>query len=247
MDPSEMAQFGGMDELRHWWIFTRCRYLGRAVREMPAGERGLSLLEIGFGSGQNLRFLRSNAQLSAKIWRLEGWDVVSSAAPALLQVLHPRDRLASGPPSESADESFDLLVAMDVLEHVEDDHAALRFWARRLRSGGRIFLMVPALPGLFSEHDRFLGHFRRYTRRTLLAAAADAGLRPLRCSYVFGFALGPAWIVRRLIRRDSAAASDLKPVHPLVNAVLLGLGAIESRLGGNPIAGLSLAATFEKP
>ena len=183
MDPREVAQLGGMDELRHWWTLTRCRYLARDVREMPRGERGLSLLEIGFGTGQNLRFLRSNAELSARIWRLEGWDVDSSAAPALLHLLHPQDRLAASPQPGSSDESFDLVVAMDVLEHVEVDHEALRSWARLVRSGGRIFLMVPAVPALFSDHDRFLGHFRRYTRRTLLAVAADQfGRRRIRGS-----------------------------------------------------------------
>jgi SAM-dependent methyltransferase len=84
---------------------------------------------------------------------------------------------------------FDLIVACEVLEHIEDDLTALRSWVARLSPGGLVLLTVPAHPGRFGPSDVWAGHFRRYRRSDLECLARGAGLviKRLIC---FGFPLG---------------------------------------------------------
>jgi len=87
------------------------------------------------------------------------------------------------------DGPFDLIIACEVLEHIEDDLAALRSWAARLPQGGLVLLTVPAHPDRFGPSDVWAGHFRRYRRSDLECLAREAGLfvNRLLC---FGFPLG---------------------------------------------------------
>jgi SAM-dependent methyltransferase len=75
-------------------------------------------------------------------------------------------------------------VALNVLEHIDDDAAALRSVAGLLRPGGAIALIVPAFPSAMSKFDRNIGHFRRYTVSSLRAVLISAGLEPERVQYV---------------------------------------------------------------
>ena len=86
-------------------------------------------------------------------------------------------------PEELAGESFSTIVCLNVLEHVQDDLASLRTMRQLLEPNGRLVLLVPALPALFSSLDTELGHFRRYTPEALKAVYADSGLRLLHMEY----------------------------------------------------------------
>ncbi len=78
------------------------------------------------------------------------------------------------PASEAG--SYSAAVALNVMEHIEDDVAALRSIAAMLRPGGAVVLIVPAFPSAMSKFDRAVGHYRRYTRRSLSAALHAADL-----------------------------------------------------------------------
>lgn len=94
---------------------------------------------------------------------------------------------------EDHDGVYDLVCAFEVLEHIEDDVAALRLWRRH--SAKWLLLSVPMNPARFGAADEHAGHFRRYTTRGLADALGEAGWRPLRfCSYGFpvGYALETA-------------------------------------------------------
>jgi SAM-dependent methyltransferase len=92
---------------------------------------------------------------------------------------------ATGPRfAEVARLAPDSCVCLNVLEHMADDGAALRNMAEILPPGGMVVLLVPAFPALYGPIDRNLGHFRRYTRRALVAAVGRAGLAPRRLGYV---------------------------------------------------------------
>lgn len=114
-------------------------------------------------------------------------------------------------PSLAAD-NFDLIVCQNVLEHIEDDAAALRAMAAALRSGGRLALLVPAHPRLYGRLDRRYGHHRRYTRPGLAALAEGAGLDVLGM-HSFNLLGVPGWWVQNLrpsarIGRGSLAAYE---------------------------------------
>lgn len=107
------------------------------------------------------------------------------------------------------DANHSAVVAYNVLEHISDDVAALRGFARLLEPKGRIVVLVPAFPLAMSCFDREIGHFRRYRRQSLLHAVRAAGLRPLRIHYVNAPGL-LAWIVgMRLLRLRPQAGPAL--------------------------------------
>lgn len=82
-------------------------------------------------------------------------------------------------------ESLDSLVLMDILEHVEDDDAFLKEALDKLAADGTLFITVPAMQLLFSAHDRFLNHHRRYSRKQLLALLNKNSLKVERCFYFY--------------------------------------------------------------
>lgn len=80
---------------------------------------------------------------------------------------------------EVADGSFDLIYALNVMEHIENDREELMLWAGKLKKGGRLLIYVPAFDLLYSSMDKKVGHFRRYRRRQLTEMIAGAGLKPV--------------------------------------------------------------------
>ena len=80
---------------------------------------------------------------------------------------------------EAENDSYDFVYALNVLEHIEDDTKALSLWYEKLKDGGRMFIYVPAFKVLFSSFDEKVGHFRRYTRKTLVRRIAASGMKPV--------------------------------------------------------------------
>lgn len=97
--------------------------------------------------------------------------------------------------------TFDSVVSMDCLEHVEDDAAMLRDLVRVLRPGGTLVVTVPALMALYGERDRLQGHFRRYDRPMLRALAAEAPLELLELRYWNLLGVAPTYVSHRLLHR----------------------------------------------
>jgi SAM-dependent methyltransferase len=95
-------------------------------------------------------------------------------------------------------EPVDAAYSLNVLEHIEDDVAALKDWSRVIVPGGSMFIYVPAFPLLYSPMDKAVGHYRRYTRASLTRVMRQAGLEVLRSGYAdsLGFAAALAWRLR---------------------------------------------------
>jgi SAM-dependent methyltransferase len=114
---------------------------------------------------------------------------------------------------------YDLIAVLDVVEHIEDDVAALTAMRERLAPGGKILITVPAHPWMWSAHDVVNHHHRRYTKTTLTKAIAAAGLRPRKLGYfnslLFPLAAG-ARVLGRLTGRDD---SDDSPPPRAINAL----------------------------
>jgi len=131
---------------------------------------GKSVLEVGAGLGANTPFLLGPEQES---WLcLEPDAALTAQIPATLAHEARREivKTRTGTLRDlSANETFDTILYIDVLEHIEDDLGEMRAALAHLSPKGKIVVLSPAHPGLYTEFDRALGHYRRYTRRSLRA------------------------------------------------------------------------------
>lgn len=173
-----------------------------AARHVPTETR--DLLEIGCGQGGfGVRFARrfryvgidlDETSVSLARRRLEQHGVQGDVRLGDLSVL-------------SSDETFDVVCAFEVLEHLEEDTRALRAWAGRLRPGGTLVVSVPAGSERYAAWDELAGHYRRYDPPGLLHLLADAGLTGARAT-VYGWPAGYALeALRNGIARRRGTAS----------------------------------------
>ncbi|MDX6372416.1 MAG: hypothetical protein QOD98_1404 [Nocardioidaceae bacterium] len=176
--------------------------------ELIAPHCGSSVLEIGAGLGE---FASQFSGLTRHVVT----DVDPQAVAALARRFANRPEvearrldLASG--EVSAGEPVSAVIAINVLEHIEDDLAALRSLASLVEPGGRVVMWVPGYQQLYGEFDRRVGHVRRYTPATLGAALADAGLEPVDVRPV-NLLGGIAWWAT--VRRGGVGAPNPKLVR----------------------------------
>ena len=218
MKPGYLAVHLGEDR-RHWYFRGRLAVLLATLRAwLPPPP--LRILELGCGSGNVLGALRpfgevvgleADPDLRAAA-RAEGLDVRAGALPGDIGV----------PPGWA-----DVVLLLDVIEHLDDAAAALAAARSALRRGGTLVVTVPANPRLWSAHDIHLGHRRRYTARTLRRVVEGAGFRIRHLSH-FNTVLFPAVALARLvkrIRRDDR--HDLRTPRPAVNRLLERVFALE--------------------
>jgi SAM-dependent methyltransferase len=163
-----------------------------------------TLIEVGCSSGFLLRQIRDTYPAAT----LVGADVVSEPL-ARLSKQHPdiafvrMDLVECALPSEA----FDAVVALNVLEHIEQDDAAVRQAFRILRPGGIFVVEVPQGPALFDAYDRQLRHFRRYTSAGLYALLAQAGFDIEYRSHL-GFLIYPAFAAAKLAGRGGGRGAS---------------------------------------
>jgi 2-polyprenyl-3-methyl-5-hydroxy-6-metoxy-1,4-benzoquinol methylase len=135
---------------------------------------------------------------------------------------------------------FDSVVCMNVLEHIEDDVAALRQMAALLVPGGRVALLVPAGRWLYGEYDRLDGHYRRYNRRMLQNAITQAGLRVTRLHYFNSVGAIGWWVQYKVLRRTIHGEVQFGVMNRLLPAVRFCERLVK------PPFGLSLIAVCQK-
>jgi SAM-dependent methyltransferase len=155
------------------------------------------VLEAGAGIGANLKAF---AHLNFRCWTCLEPDC------------HRAERLRSSLPSQDRYETilgtlrdlpgrrFDAILCIDVLEHIEDDHAELRLAATHLNPGGTLIVLAPAHSWLFTSFDAAIGHFRRYSKGSL-AAAAPAGLSREKLFYLDAAGLVASAANRLILKR----------------------------------------------
>ncbi|BBM87584.1 class I SAM-dependent methyltransferase [Candidatus Uabimicrobium amorphum] len=236
MDLIESNQLA--NEKEHWWIKTRFRYILRALNLIDSEQQ--QILEVGCGTCQNLAFLRESPHLSSQIHRVVGFDPLFKDIPKF-SWQKTEDVFVNTLPATSK-KSFDCLLAMDVLEHLQDDEHHLRLWLDYMHDDGIILITVPAFPSLWSYHDELLHHYRRYTKKTLLSLTEKVGLRPVLLTYAFSYVFPLVYLIRKLSRKQSN--TDLQQSHFLINAILYSLGKTEAFFGGNPFFGTSVVGIF---
>lgn len=163
---------------------------------------GASLLNVGCGAGHfNQMADRAGFVVTGVEPEKATFDLaVRAANGSRVQVLH--GDLGSVP----AQQKFDVIVMHDVLEHIEDDLAAVKKLSTLLAPNGVLILSVPALPGLFGLHDENLGHFRRYTKGSLLRVLKTE-FKVDHCRY-YGFVFIPiVYLLSVVFRRPYPSGS----------------------------------------
>lgn len=208
----------------YWWFVGRHNLILKFLSATYPARSDLAILDIGCGTGAMSTLLaRHGAVTSADFSPL----ALSYCRRRGLRKLCAADAMRL----PFRDMSFDVVVALDILEHLPDDAAALREFARVLRPGGRVISTVPAYRSLWSGHDVALMHCRRYVASELRQRMAEAALRVERLSYAMTALFPIVWIVRRLsnLRRGDPHAS-LVPVPRAANRALTLLLSLENAL-----------------
>ncbi len=172
---------------------------------------GRRVLEVGSGIGNLSHRLPRRDLLVLSDVDDEYLRLLADAWRGHAQVCVERFDLDSDADAEAlARYAFDTVVCLNVIEHIDDDAAALRRLRRLLVPGGRLVLLAPQYPALYGEYDRSLGHRRRYTRGRLRALAEEAGFVVHSLQSFNFFAIVGWWVNSRLLRRRRIGRLQMK-------------------------------------
>lgn len=236
---------------RHWWYRGRRRVIRAELARLPRPAPGARVLDAGCGSGRTLQELAPYGEVHGLELNPEAAQLARSRGYGTVVI----GRLEQLP---WADETFDLITCLDVIEHVADDRPGLRELLRVSRPGARTIITVPAYQALWSAHDEANHHYRRYGRASLRAAATGAGWRVERMTSFNSLLFVPAAAVRLAERRlrsnqkrdDGEHPATLHRLPTWLNLLLEAPMRLEARwlTSGRGLAvGLSLLAVLRKP
>lgn len=236
MDLKEEKAVGG-DPSAHWYYISK----GRAIKSLLGGAPIRSLLDVGAGSGVFSKMLVSDGRAAKAVCVDPGYDdgMIGGRCEAQITFVRAVDAVDA-----------DTVLMLDVIEHVDDDVGLIREYADRAAPGTRFLISVPAFQFLWSSHDEFLEHRRRYTCASLLRAVESAGLEATDTRYFFGL-LFPAVAAARLAEKKDAnpEASRLKAAPAWLNDALVAVHDIErlALFPFNRLAGVTAFCLARKP
>lgn len=237
MDLKETSLLGTAPE-RHWYYRSKLA----AMTRITAGRKVSGVLDVGSGSGFFPRQMLLAGLADRAVCVDPGYasdsDEEVGGRPLLLR-------------REVAGSDADLVLMMDVLEHVPDDAGLVAEYVGKVASGTAFFATVPAFQWLWSGHDVFLEHHRRYTVRGLEAALGRGGVRVEGGCYFYG-AVFPAAAAMRLAARlpgaEAEPRSQMRPAGRAANAVLSAVCRAETAvMRANRVGGLTAVAWGVKP
>lgn len=226
-----------LDEL-HWWYRARRQVLQALIERVVDPPRGANILEVGCGTGHNLAMLgrfgkvdaiEVDAEARAFAEKRTGRPVSSAPLPALPGIERGH---------------YDLVAALDVVEHIADDRAAVEALASCLKPGGKLLVTVPAHQWMWSAHDELNHHKRRYSKRGLARLIEGSPLKLDRIGY-FNSLLFPLAVGARLASKLTGRSGDddSLPPRPLNYLFERVFGAERRLIGTVPLPpGLSLFA-----
>lgn len=208
-----------MLEDSHWWFVGRRRILGAIAERFNLFDSEARVLDAGCGTGGTLRWLKGKGVKSF------GFEperrVVKRVVRSGLDVRYGQL------PNEVPDykDLFDVVLSLDVLEHIADDALSLDSMHALLRPGGHLLLTVPSFQFLWSAHDILNHHYRRYRRQQLKTMLEERGFQVQYASYYNAFLFPIIAVLRKLKLQRSG---DLHSTTPWLNAILTGIFAAES-------------------
>jgi ubiquinone/menaquinone biosynthesis C-methylase UbiE len=214
-------------ENSYWWFQGRkAIILSLLTRFTPLLQKEGLCLDVGCGTGLILEMLNSYSKpvgldFSAKALRYCKERGLTSLIQADTNQL------------PIADASCDLVLALDLLEHISDDKRLMEEFYRICKPGGYICLTVPAHQYLWSEHDEALHHFRRYSKKSFAALFQDSRFTLLKLTYAITVTYLPIVIfrkVQRLLRSNEKPKTHLIPLPHFLNNLLIRILGLEARL-----------------
>ncbi len=178
-------------ETGNWWFVSRRKYLLDLLKDTP---RGSKIIDIGCSSGI---FLKDLEQIGFKPENLFGVDI-SEKAIENCKNNGIQNAFVMDAQNITLFEKFDIIIASDCLEHLQDDIKAINNWKSLLKNGGLMYVFVPAFQSLWSYHDDVNQHYRRYTKSELNTKLSNEKLTILKASY-WNFSLFlPVYIYRKI-------------------------------------------------
>ena len=214
---------GAVDATNHWYYQSKIIPFFSSLTRFAPNAR--SILDVGAGSG----FFGITLSKSESITR------VTCVDPNYLE-----DRIQGKIEfvKHATETSADVYIFADVLEHVENDVELLKSYTDFAKPGSLVLISVPAFDSLWSRHDEFLGHFRRYELNQISQVAANSGLLVIERYYLFGTIFPLVWLLRR-VRKNFDGQSDMKNASRWANWCLKVVLSSEHRLRINRLMGVS--------
>jgi SAM-dependent methyltransferase len=213
---------------RHWWWRVRHELVMRTVEQLFHGDdtppSGRNIFDIGCAGGVSFDDLSQYGE----VYGLEPDPTLVDSCPQWRACIE----LTGFGPDYSPSRQYDLVLMLDVLEHIEDDTAALGSLQHLLKPGGRAILTVPALQALWSMHDVMNRHYRRYDKMGLQRLIEAGGFAVCDLQYFFIWPLGLMYLRKLLLgtkQRPGKLYTVTIPAAP-VNRLFAGLSRTEQRL-----------------
>lgn len=212
-------------EAQHWWYVGRRSIVFDWVASTASRFDNPRILDLGCGTGFNLQHLHALG-----FTKVTGLDVASEAIDFCRGRGFSRLVRADGARLPFQSGSFELVLALDLIEHIADDGSALAEIARVLTPGGAVVLFTPAFRFLWSGQDEVSHHFRRYTSPELRRKLITAGFSIEKLSYANMLLFPLVWAGRTALRIRGWVASE-NDLHPAwSNDLLASVFAAERRL-----------------
>ena len=229
----------------HWWNVSRRDIILKLLN--PLISDGMKILDIGCSNGSLINKINFNKSLD-----IHGIDISSKAIGYSKNKGIQNTQVMNADKLKYKDKEFDIIIASDVLEHIENDNKALLEWKRVLKDNGFAIIFVPAIMALWSHNDIYSEHFRRYEKSQFRNRLIDSGFNIERSSY-WNFTLFiPIFIFRQLQRivssNNNEYKNELKKSNPIINKLLKIVLSIENKIlmKTNLPVGVSLFAICQK-
>jgi len=211
-------------EQSHWWYTGRRKILESFLEDICSHitDRRPRILDVGCGTGANLLML-------SKYGDAEGVDISEDALAFCRERGLENVKLGAAEKLPYEDGTFDLVTALDVVEHLDDDLGGLREMRRVLRPGGRVLLFVPTFMFLWGLQDDVSNHRRRYRLPELRRVLEQAGFEIERTTYANITFFLPILLARKLMRATGIKAESENNINvPALNGLLGGMLGAES-------------------
>jgi len=244
MERSYAAKYHQLEE-NHWWFLGRRDIIYRLLKHQ---QKDSVILDIGCSGCALLSFLHKHG-----FTRLHGIDINEDAIDICRQRGIKNVHVAHGEKTDFRDQQFDIVIASDILEHIQNESSALSEWHRILKTDGTLIVFVPAFQFLWNQHDEVNFHQRRFTRSDLIEILQENGFSIKRSSYWNFILFMPVSIfilLQKILSGNRKRSGDrLRKTAPLINRLLAYLLKLENRIlstGINFAFGISVFSVARK-